>query len=265
MSDSNRNKQANRWQELADDLGLPEDPHAAPAARQEEPAPYAEPEPPKQVPYDETDDSFALTPALNEREEAEPRETRQEEHAETVFQPETIHVEAFEETVIIQSAESPDLIFAEETEAAPTEAEGPSQRTAGRRRRRRRSGGKNKKPANGEQPADAPEAPEQAASTDFTPESLTFSPPSEESGEPEREESREDRGSRGRNRGRGRRRREEEAEVAEETSADEDEVQESGGAVGLEEDDDDEEVPNYANWSVPSWRDLIASLYRPER
>ncbi len=70
---------------------------------------------------------------------------------------------------------------------------------------------------------------------------------------------------RGRNRGRGRRRREEEAEVAEVGTADEDEVQESGGTVGFEEEGDEEEVANYANWSVPSWRDLIASLYRPDR
>ena len=28
---------------------------------------------------------------------------------------------------------------------------------------------------------------------------------------------------------------------------------------------DDDEVDNLSNWNVPSWNDLIASLYRPER
>jgi hypothetical protein len=31
------------------------------------------------------------------------------------------------------------------------------------------------------------------------------------------------------------------------------------------EDEDDEEVENLSNWNVPSWQELIASLYRPER
>ena len=52
----------------------------------------------------------------------------------------------------------------------------------------------------------------------------------------------------------------------EEPSPEEDEVHESGGLVGFEEEGgDDEEVVNYSNWTVPSWKDLIGSLYRPER
>jgi hypothetical protein len=32
-----------------------------------------------------------------------------------------------------------------------------------------------------------------------------------------------------------------------------------------EADDDDEEIDDLSNWSGPSWSELIASLYRPER
>jgi hypothetical protein len=31
------------------------------------------------------------------------------------------------------------------------------------------------------------------------------------------------------------------------------------------ETDDEEEIDNLSDWNVPSWNDLIASLYRPER
>jgi hypothetical protein len=34
---------------------------------------------------------------------------------------------------------------------------------------------------------------------------------------------------------------------------------------GHAEADDEEETISFANWSVPSWQELIASLYRPER
>jgi hypothetical protein len=36
-------------------------------------------------------------------------------------------------------------------------------------------------------------------------------------------------------------------------------------ATAVEPDEDDEEVENLSNWNVPSWQELIASLYRPER
>ena len=41
-----------------------------------------------------------------------------------------------------------------------------------------------------------------------------------------------------------------------------DETPEPSAAV---EEDDEEETISFANWSVPSWQELIASLYRPER
>ena len=37
-------------------------------------------------------------------------------------------------------------------------------------------------------------------------------------------------------------------------------------AVAPEPDDeDDDEGESYADWNVPSWQELIASLYRPDR
>ncbi|HWY86465.1 MAG TPA: hypothetical protein VNX28_07065, partial [Gemmataceae bacterium] len=32
-----------------------------------------------------------------------------------------------------------------------------------------------------------------------------------------------------------------------------------------EEEDDDEEIDKLTDWNVPSWAELIGSLYRPER
>jgi hypothetical protein len=266
MSDSNRNKNVSRWDELAEQLGLPEEQRTAPAAREEAPAPAPEPTPTPATAHEDTEVSFALTPRSKQRDDDEPRFEPQDTSAEPLFEPASVQVEAFAETVIIQSESTADVIDSEDTEEAPADAQGASSRSAGRRRRRRRSSGKNKRGANGEAPAAGEDAAPSAEGTDTEAESLNFTAPPEAPSEPAREESKEERGERrGRNRGRGRRRREEEAEIAEPASEDEDEVQESGGAVGFEEDGDDEEVANYANWTVPSWKDLIASLYRPER
>jgi hypothetical protein len=268
MSESNRNKNQNSWQELADQLGLPEEPQQGPAARQEppaaEPAERAAPVTRQEARREEADDSFAWTPAPREREDAERGRPRQETREEPVFQPEDVQVEVFAETVVIQSESTADSASAQETESTLSEDENPSTRTAGRRRRRRRSG--KKKEGTAEVPA-AQEPGDQPQTGDSPPEMLTFTAPAEQPAQPAREEStNEPSRERGRNRGRGgRRRREEEPALTEEPAADEDEVQESGGAVGFEEDSDDEEVANYSNWSVPSWKDLIASLYRPER
>src|SRR4051794_2809502 len=139
MSDSNRNKNVNRWAELAEQLGVPETPHAAPEARQETPAPQTEPERPSKIHREEPDDSFAWTPAPKGREEAVPREDDVDEDAETAFQPEAVHVESFAENVVIQSESTPDSTMGEDAEEASEDSEAASPRTAGRRRRRRRS------------------------------------------------------------------------------------------------------------------------------
>jgi hypothetical protein len=79
-------------------------------------------------------------------------------------------------------------------------------------------------------------------------------------GEEGREEEPRGRGRRGRG-GRSRRksRRDEEAPA---TASDE---VTGETAATPEEDDDTEEIDSLSDWSVPSWTELIASLYRPER
>jgi hypothetical protein len=74
---------------------------------------------------------------------------------------------------------------------------------------------------------------------------------------PEEKESSKEERKEGRRRGRGRRRRDSEAEETEAPPA------QAGAAE--EEDDRLEEVDTLSDWSVPSWNELIASLYRPER
>jgi hypothetical protein len=108
--------------------------------------------------------------------------------------------------------------------------EGKSTRSAGRRRRRRKAAGD--KP-NEAKPDEADVQDEVRAAPD---------------------------------RSRGRRR--PEVEDSEDAPADEpgDEPEEQGlAASAFEEEEGEEELMNYSNWTVPSWNDLIASLYRPER
>ena len=45
-------------------------------------------------------------------------------------------------------------------------------------------------------------------------------------------------------------------------------AEDQGDTLVLEEhivEDEEEETISFANWNVPSWQELIASLYRPER
>lgn len=48
-------------------------------------------------------------------------------------------------------------------------------------------------------------------------------------------------------------------------SAVEEEVPLSSPQPAAENDDDDEPVETFADWNVPSWQEIVASLYRPER
>lgn len=103
-------------------------------------------------------------------------------------------------------------------------------------------------------------------------------PPADDKGwgsRPEESEGRRDnRGGRGRGRGRGRRddeergrgrrrgpRRPDEESPAPPPPLDEEELPQTTSAA-LDEPEDDIDL---ANWNVPSWTELIASLYRPER
>jgi hypothetical protein len=69
-------------------------------------------------------------------------------------------------------------------------------------------------------------------------------------------------GRRGRGRGRSRKARKTE-EPTEATLVEEDTEEVEPPAADT--DDDSDEVDNLSDWNVPSWQELIASLYRPER
>jgi hypothetical protein len=64
----------------------------------------------------------------------------------------------------------------------------------------------------------------------------------------------------GRGRGRARRKRDEEVEQDEDQ-----EVAQEPRSPATEEDDEDAELEEISTWNLPSWQELIASLYRPER
>jgi hypothetical protein len=49
------------------------------------------------------------------------------------------------------------------------------------------------------------------------------------------------------------------------SEVDEEETIESPLAAAEDEDDSDDELDNLSDWNVPSWNELIASLYRPDR
>ncbi|HEV8059405.1 MAG TPA: hypothetical protein VGP68_06015 [Gemmataceae bacterium] len=265
-SESNRNKNANHWQELADQLGISDEgqPTAAPAKVEASAPPPAPAERYLPAPRHDPRPEIPAEPPV-ERHVPEMRRHHQTLQAEPVSPPPAAEFEAADDTRPIQSEMTPDEIMGSDTEGPPSGEEGASPRTAGRRRRRRRSSGKNKT----EQGAEAAAAgtPEMGEAAEVPPELPAAAPMAERPAPAPREENTGDSGNqRGRSRTKGgRRHRDEEPEVTEEPIQDEDDVHESGGAVGFEEESDDEELVNYSNWTVPAWKDLIGSLYRPER
>ncbi|CAN5351600.1 hypothetical protein BH10PLA2_BH10PLA2_34960 [soil metagenome] len=266
MNDANRNKKQSRWQELAEDLGIAEStPVSTPPAiaeRKAAPAPRIEAE---------------------EEPEAEEQQSRKPIESivivKTVVEETTFVFESSEpvtedseplETSPIQGESTPDQIFEDGAAEGPAdEGEKGSSRSSSRRRRRRRSS-KKKKEITGEGVGEellaqtAEDSPESDTAEECEVEVAAVAsapPPAKPEGEEPPSRSRQ------RSRG-GRRRREPELEpevVQAATHDDDDDVHESGGNVGLDEDHEDEEIVNYSNWTVPAWKDLIASLYRPER
>jgi hypothetical protein len=59
--------------------------------------------------------------------------------------------------------------------------------------------------------------------------------------------------------------RDEDADEEEDEGGDDSAGPEEGPGPWREEDDTDEETVDYSTWSVPSWNEIIAGLYRPER
>jgi hypothetical protein len=68
---------------------------------------------------------------------------------------------------------------------------------------------------------------------------------------------------RGRGRGRARTKQGKAQRSSDEPTADEEQGQTENRAA--EDEGKDEELDNLSDWNVPSWTELIASLYRPER
>jgi hypothetical protein len=68
-----------------------------------------------------------------------------------------------------------------------------------------------------------------------------------------------------RGRGRGRRKKDEPAPEREVGRTDEEEAPEPADTAPEADDIADEDIGNPSTWNVPSWNELIASLYRPDR
>ncbi len=261
MNEPNKNKKPSRWAELAEDLGLIEG--SAGPAKSASPEPAAPPPPRRE-------ETLAHRPRpAPPAPEPSVVVTRVEEKVELTFEADDESIDENEsiETPPALSEASPDTVLEEGEEGAGAGEGGGTSRSSSRRRRRRRSS-KKKKEGSGTEGAEATEPVEGQESSGAESESESEPQPvaeTEGSEKPKEEKTNErERGGRGRTRG-GRRRREPEPEVVDEAAHEDDEVHESGGNVGLDEDDSDEEPVNYSNWTVPAWKDLIASLYRPDR
>jgi hypothetical protein len=248
--DQDRTKQEQHWQELADLLGLPPEPApelAAPPAMA-----------PKPTPVEPVEDRGAEPPA---------RELRLA-HEETL-EPPASHPESGPEEL------PPPGVFAE-TELEPWETSSLSQneepeeeadvpRPSSRRRRGRRSG-RGSRVAGVQELAESGPGDEEVETAQPSDKAETTSEAAEEDGS-----------KRGR-RGRGRKRHKKTPvleERAEETPL-EDEEDLDAESVDLEadldesaeperEDEELDDVDTLSDWNVPSWTELIESLYRPDR
>jgi hypothetical protein len=255
-------QQEGRWRELAELLGLSDD--APPAAKKEPPAPPAPPPESPAIKAYEEPRSIAEHAAKIEEETPRPP-IHDEQDAPTIpmlrEEPVTDWESEFEDEDNTP-LEEPEEAGAEETEAAEEEHAGEPAAAAeeekprrGRRRRRRgrRRGGADKPGGEGQ--------PSRTAAEEST------APPSRPARDAE-QESRDRRGRRG-----GKRRDDEEPrppspprherqEPAEPVEADDFHDEKPSAAHGNEVHDADADFPD---WNVPSWQDLISSLYRPDR
>jgi ribonuclease E len=240
---------ASSWDDLFADLGLPTKTSPAPEAAEVEPSPT--PDAVEQEPAEKEE-----APAPRGRRRRSPTVAAAPEEApaaaEATEQPAALAIESTEVSVPAEepaleagTAESPAVEGGEEA-AAPR----------GRSRRRRRGRGSKSAPVvegtpaapTSETPADGGEAP--------AVEATELIPPATEG---EEESGRRPR----RRRSRGRNPEREEAprvavtaNVDAPDNAEEEEVEPAGR---------EEEVDDLSNWNVPSWAELIGSLYRPER
>jgi hypothetical protein len=241
-----------RWQAMAAELGLPPDEEepsapvqAAPEPEVEEPrTEFHEPEPIPEGPPNRGRRRRGHSPVV---------ETRAEEPVKAA--PE---VPAAKEASIEPSIPEPAEPSTAVKEAPEAKEPAPEDQRPARRRRRGRRGSKQE--AETETEPTSGDAALVTGTEDESPaEAATEAPEGESSEEPTPR--------RGRRRGRTRKgERESEPTVTEEAA---ETVEEEEEVVSEEpprvEEDDDEEVDDLSNWNVPSWQELIASLYRPER
>jgi hypothetical protein len=234
-----------RWDDLFADLGLPTEtsPATAPAA----------PEPPTAVQHEATEKEEA-SPARGRRRRSPVVAAPEEEPAvaEAIEQPAALTIESTEVAV---PAEEPAMeATAGETPVAADGEEAPAPR--GRSRRRRRGRGSKSAPAAEAIPAElGSEAA--AAGTEAPAAEIAESIPSGTENEEKADRGPRRRRSRGRNP-----EREEAPRVAVKANDNEPDDAEEGE---LEPVSRDEEVDDLSNWNVPTWAELIGSLYRPER
>jgi hypothetical protein len=239
MSDVN---EKDRWRELADLLGLPPD---------EEPKPMPMSPPPPVPPIIQQDAIEWQRPV----------------HEAVVTPPEPIAEEIFEDVVFEETERSVPPFPIEEAAEIPNpepmnrESDAGESQDRPRRSRRRGRRGQKGDPQEREPNAHAePRLPLEETS-EAREEPSAAENIEEEPREP-RERKRDDRERGGR--GRGRRPVEQPPpELDEEDTLEPEEELER--TEPLPEEEDDEEIDKLTDWNVPSWNDLIGSLYRPER
>lgn len=244
-----KRQEEDRWRELHELLGVSGDERAAPAPKHEPPAAKAPPEPPPPViaipPRDEEEDRLRF-------EEAEPEVLPVSEPPAEGWEEEFDG----EDTTLDESALPPEEPAGQKA-PAPGDEEQP--RRGRRRRRRGRRRGGDREEGDGREPRPQTEAPKKEGG--------------------ERPEPGRERDQRGR-RGRGGRREEEPRQArpprAEEPRQARPPREEAPPADVDDLDAFEHEQPtprpelaaadtDFSDWNVPSWQDLIASLYRPDR
>jgi hypothetical protein len=242
MSDQ---REKDHWRELAELLGLPADdksaasrPPASPVQRDNWPA---EPRPDHFEPVTPFE---AAHEDIVEEEAPLISDSVNEELASEGPRSEPLPSEPL-------ASESPD----EDVRSEPPEDRDRDDSSGERPRRGRRRGRRGQK--NDAPPRDRPALTEATPSMEQSPEQLALD---EDQSQPE--SASEDAGADS-GRGRGRRRKSDEStrrDTMEDEGAELDDVQESPA-----DKDDDDEVDKLTDWNVPSWTELIGSLYRPER
>ncbi|GEM_PF-1391991 len=235
MSDPNQQEQ-DRWRELHELLGLPGD--SAGAKPAPPPAPPKPAEPPRMQPAAYV---AAEAPLPDEVEDVElpppPLEAGMEsDEGRTLLSP--------------LDEELPPPLDEEETLPASAPPRGDNRGDDDRQqrgRRRGRRGGRARSPRDDVRGA----APMDTDDTEVEPTGQEAAAPAARSQEDDRRQP-----------ARGRRRPDD--DLPDEPAFDDDET-EASAQPAAPDDDDDEPVETFADWNVPSWPEIVASLYRPER